>query len=104
MHKNFSTSNNKIVKLISHHVVEQESGKIAVLWYMKPIDGLPDPRGSLSCSIPSRVIAEVSNEVQEAMAGSSKRGPYSKYSAAIRAKIGKYSIGISCISTLLLTF
>ncbi len=65
--------------------------KMALLLYMKPIDGLPDPRGLLSHCIPSQAIAEANNEVQKAVAGGSKRGPYTKYSAAVRAEIGKYA-------------
>ena len=48
---------------------EQESDEMALVWYMKPIDGLPDPRGSLSRSISIQVITEVNREVQKAMAG-----------------------------------
>ena len=48
---------------------EQENDEMALVRYMKPIDGLLDPRGLLSRSIPSQVITEVNREVQKAMAG-----------------------------------
>ena len=58
------------------------SCEMALLHYMKPIDGLPDPRGSLSSCISSQAIAEANKEVQKAKAGGTgKRGPYTKYSA-----------------------
>ena len=38
---------------------------MALLCYMKPVGGLPDPRGSLSSSIPTQVIAEANKEVQK---------------------------------------
>ena len=59
---------------------------MALLRYMKPVGGLPDPRGSLSSSIPSQAIAEANKEVQKATGsapGGGKRGPYKKYSSLI---------------------
>ena len=35
--------------------------------YLKPVGGLPDPRGELSAWISSRVIAEAKKEVQQAI-------------------------------------
>ena len=64
---------------------------MTLLRYMKPIDSLPDPRGSLSHSIPSQAIAEANREVQKAMAGGGKCGLYTKYSATVHAEIGKYT-------------
>ena len=63
---------------------------MALLRYMKPVGGLPDPRGSLSSSIPAQVIAEANKEVQKVMDGS-KRGPYKRYSSTLRAEIAKYA-------------
>ena len=66
---------------------------MALLRYMKPVGGLPDPRGSLS-SIPSQAIAEANKEVQKATGsapGGGKRGPYKKYSSALRVEIAKYA-------------
>ena len=39
--------------------------KLAWVCYMKPIDGLPNPKGSLSSSIPYQVIVEANKEVQK---------------------------------------
>ena len=39
---------------------------MALLRYLKPANGLPEPTGSLSTRIPSRVIAEMNKEVEEA--------------------------------------
>ena len=33
------------------------AGRVSICRYLKPIDGLPDPKGSLSTSIPSTAIA-----------------------------------------------
>ena len=45
----------------------------------KPKDGLPDPKGPLSQSLPSRVIAAANSEVAKVNAGASgKRGEYHK--------------------------
>ena len=66
---------------------------MALLRYMKAIGSLPDPRGSLSHSILTQAIAEANKEVEKVMAGDklTKRGSYTKYSAADCAKIGKYA-------------
>ena len=45
---------------------------MALLRYMKPVCGLPDPRGMLSTSIPSQAIAQANLEAQKTKA-SSKR-------------------------------
>ena len=51
---------------------------------MKPIHGLPDSRGSLSVSFPSRAIAEVNKGVHENVTRQAgKQGPYMKLSVAI---------------------
>ena len=36
----------------------------SILRYFKPRDGLPDPNGSLSVSLPSQAIAAVNREVE----------------------------------------
>ena len=43
--------------------------------FFKPVDGLPDPKGSLSGVIPSPAIASANREVDSGK----KRGPYEKY-------------------------
>ena len=43
--------------------------KISQLCYTEPIDGLPDPRGSLFSARPLDVIAEANKEVQKAACG-----------------------------------
>ena len=63
---------------------------MALLRYLKPVNGIPDPRGPLSLSIPSSVIAEANTQVKEAEK-SKKRGPYQSYSPTLRLEIGKYS-------------
>ena len=66
---------------------------MALLRYLKPVDGLPDPRGSLSSSIPTQAIAEANKEVQKAILSEAggKRGAYQKYSPTVRSDIGKYA-------------
>lgn len=47
--------------------------------YFKPVDGLPDPQGSLSRGVPSAAIASANLEVQRATGSAKKkRGPYKK--------------------------
>ena len=49
--------------------------------YFKPKDGLPDPKGSLSCSLPSQAIALANKEVEKVInekGGSKKRGQYGR--------------------------
>ena len=66
---------------------------MALLRWLQPRNGLPDPRGSLSSSIPSQAIAAANQEVEEAIhtASSGKRAPYRQYSPTVRAEIGKYT-------------
>ena len=65
---------------------------MSLLRFFKPIDGLPDPRGVLSSSIPSEAIEQANKEVQKATSSKKKkRGPYIKYSAELRAEIGEYA-------------
>ena len=46
---------------------------------LQPIDGLPDPKGSLSQTIPSRAIALANAQVQRTANTNKKRGPYQRY-------------------------
>ena len=56
--------------------------------YFKSIEGLPDPKGSLSSSLHSRAIAQALKELWDKK---KKRGPYNIYSPGEQAKIGKYA-------------
>ena len=67
--------------------------EMALLRYLKPANGLPDPKGALSATISPHIIAEMNKEVEEAsrcIAGG-KRGPYKTYSSSERSQIGKYA-------------
>jgi len=44
-----------------------EITKMALLRWLQPRNSLPDPRGSLSSSIPSLAIAAANQEVEEAI-------------------------------------
>ena len=46
--------------------------------YFKPKDGLPDPKESLSCSLPSQAIALVNKKVINEKGGSKKRSQYGR--------------------------
>ena len=48
--------------------------------YFKLRDGLPDPKGSLSASIPAEAISLANTEVQKVIDSkkANKRGPYTK--------------------------
>ena len=57
-------------------------GTMSIRKFFKPVDGLPDPRGSLSSSMPSAAIASANREVEkvvEATKKEKKSGPYKKY-------------------------
>ena len=64
---------------------------MALLRYFKKRDGLPDPKGSLSHTIPSRAISMANSEVTEATTGDKKRGPYKKYSPEEWCRMGRYA-------------
>ncbi len=64
---------------------------MALLKYLKPRDGLPNPKGTLSQTLPSRAIEAANREVVQATSEAGrKRGPYKRYSAEERLQIGKY--------------
>ena len=42
--------------------------------YFQPEDGIPDPKGSLSCSLPSQAIALANKEVEKVIGRTKKRG------------------------------
>ena len=50
------------------------AGRMSTRRYLKSIDGLPDPKGSLCTTIPSAA----NREVQKAIGLGKKRGPYKK--------------------------
>ena len=56
--------------------------EMALLQYLKPVDGLPDPKGQLMSSTSARAIAVANKKVQKAMSQSSaigkKRGSFDK--------------------------
>uniref|UniRef100_A0A1X7VS24 Uncharacterized protein n=1 Tax=Amphimedon queenslandica TaxID=400682 RepID=A0A1X7VS24_AMPQE len=72
---------------------------MSILQYYKTVskehNDVPDPRGSLSISVPSSAIAAANKvlemKVNEAKKRRSKRGHYFSYTAKQRAKIGKYA-------------
>ena len=53
---------------------------MALLRYFQPKDGLPDPKGALSASLPTPAIALANREVQKIMIQEKdrKRGSYKK--------------------------
>ena len=65
---------------------------MALLRYLRPKDGLSDPKGSLSAAVAAQAIAQANKEVEEAMIQSvkGKRGLYKRYTPKERAEIGKY--------------
>ena len=64
---------------------------MALLRYLQPKDGLPDPRSALSLAVPSQAMAEANRDVHEATS-KKNRGSYKRYSASVRAEIGRYAI------------
>lgn len=66
---------------------------MALLKYLKTKEGgLPDPRGSLSISVPTQAISLANREVQSVISKEKKqRGTYGKYTPAEHAEIGKYA-------------
>ena len=64
---------------------------MALLCYLKPDDGLPDPRGPPSSHIPLLAIPEANHVVKELLSKEKTcRGAYKTYIAAIRLEIAKY--------------
>ena len=55
---------------------------------MKPVHGLPDPRGSLLAGVPSRAISEA-NKRGSGRKSRDKRGPYVKFSSSQRCETAK---------------
>ena len=64
---------------------------MSLLRFFKKKPGLPDPRGTLSTSVTYTVRAQANQEVQKATSSEKQRGLYKKYSAGLRAEIGKYA-------------
>ena len=65
---------------------------MSIIHYFQRSDGLPDPRGALSNSLPPRAIALANSEIRKAnQPESRKRGTYHRYSPEERAKIGHYA-------------
>ena len=62
----------------------------SAIW-RRAIDGLPDPRGSLSTNMCREAIAAANQEVQKELNATKKCGQYKKYTPAQRSAIGKYS-------------
>ena len=61
---------------------------MALLRWLQPRNGLPDPRGSLSSSKPSQAIAAANREVEAIRTASSgKRAPYGHYSRLFGPKL-----------------
>ncbi len=58
----------------------RSAAEMSLRQYLKPRDGLPDPKGSLSRQLSSETIAQANKEVEKALnaAGDKKRGPYRK--------------------------
>ena len=63
---------------------------MALLKYFKPAQGLPDPRGSLSSSVPTTMINSMNAAVEEESRRVAKqRSPYTRYDPKLRAAIGQ---------------
>ena len=65
---------------------------MALLEYLSPRDGLPDHKGALSSAISPQAIAQANREVTREHRSRSepkRRGPYARYSAAVRADIAR---------------
>ena len=62
-----------------------------MLCYLKPIDSLPDPRGSLSTTTSREAKAAANQEIQKELNSTKKRGQYKKYTPVQHSTVGKYS-------------
>lgn len=77
---------------------------MALLHYLKWINGLPDPKGPLSKTISSFAIEQPNQEVscvQQAEPSLKKRGSYNKTSDCVRAKVDM-PVSMECCSCALL--
>ena len=64
--------------------------------FLKPLNRFPDPKGSLSATIPTPAIRQANKEVEVVLKENNgehgrKRKPYKKISNELRAKVGKYA-------------
>ncbi len=66
---------------------------MALLRYMRPIGGLPDPRGSLSTTIPAQAIAKEIERWRRQLGQRLEANVvlYVKHSASQRSQIAKYA-------------
>ncbi len=80
-------SNNKNVRSKSDTYTEVDSlnrerirVEMSIRSFFKPKDGLPDPKGSLSSSLPSKAIALANREVEKVTTSETgkKRGQYER--------------------------
>ena len=64
-----------------------------LLRYLRSVNGLGDPKGSLSGFIPAQAIAQTNMEVENAVGSTigEKCEPYTKYSATQRSDIAMYA-------------
>ena len=62
---------------------------MSIQQFFKPINEIPDLKGSLSATMPSAAIASANQEVLKVIKPcEKKRGPYKEY---VRLKVGMYS-------------
>lgn len=67
---------------------------MSILQYFERRNGLPDPRGTLSKSLPPRAIALANSEIEKTVHAASqpkRRGSYTRYSPQQRAEIGQHA-------------
>ena len=67
---------------------------MALQKYLRPLNGLSDPKGSLSSRIPSAAIAGANRLISETRKEETEKkkcGPYKIYSATVRIEIAKYA-------------
>lgn len=65
---------------------------MALLRYFKPIDGLPDPKGLLSLSVPLQTIAAANREMVKMTNEAGKEcGLYRRYTSEEHLEISRYT-------------
>ena len=71
-----------------------DPGSMSILQYFERVDVLPDPRGTLSTSVPPRAIAQANAEVRKSLDNGKQmkaRGSYHWSSPKMGAAIRKYA-------------
>ena len=90
---------------MSHMIMVHAHMLVLRRWHLHPLNGLPDPKGSLSSRRPSAAISEANRLVSETKKEETEKNvakPYNKYSATVRIHAHKSFTHCSILNTCML--